>query len=1554
MQGSNATRDKTRPKKVLTTTDAVYDLDHNGVLDNVEQIIRRYDADGSGTFSLTEVRNIVHDLEAAKADAKRMHKIVSFSFLAVLLVCCTMLAITIIGNEISKDQDQSSSGKLLVKGTDTVVQTASADMAVATDGSLIQRCPPNADGSTTQCKATKLNTNALTPHALTSRVPNKYLQQLKTFEYVDPTDDAQTPKSVTVHGFTRKPQAGALCGSVVVLDTSEGNFILDDKHMYHADLELWINVAGMFDVGKRRRLQAKDVGAVNAVGIFGLFDAGSETFECTRSWMNETETIKPTSFKVPYSYTSYSIQSCWEEIKDVDRPQPGLNLAQPKGSEARCRSTYGPNAGKYKPGVSKDGKYITSISKVLITENQTVTIQRFPNHPFQVEVTVETKTIGGNMTQMYFQISDDEKHLRQRCFKQIVPDPQDPLASFDNLTISYLGTEGLLRRWAVSDKDNIPIGHYYDFNNESNGFPPHSVRYTFGGLTPEFSGERFIDMNTNMSEAAVQDWLDDEFAHAYLYDVVNDVGCGKADRLTNVPDIDDAFDENPDAVDYYTKQMVKSSNKELDELMQDTTFDVYWGATLQLQRLFASQATPTNSEASTEDASAQAATYPSIDFTDPYFWREVGTRNGITSISNVNSFWQDLAKAGTLKAPELSILQMTSALSGLPTNVLRSVPFPVDYVAKLHVAGVDGDSFTVSESVFSGTPQEYVQVGDVAQVVHANMTCGASFALTAVPGNGSRLFTALNMQSYGVTVGAKILVFENASKASGWNCNSSAAKIMSVPSCLAPAASSANDQAVCSAMDIALPSLGSVGSQVCRNTNISTGSCQYKSAQANSLAGRRRLHDVVHETSYEHVSTVFCASEKAACESSQQCSAELRAALSADKEPSSGSPQLLALSKCVVQKQTASSMIPADDDVENDDDVNVEYLAPFDIEATAGTEKLDLSRSGTCTAKANSAPEDFAICEAIGLHCDKMHRHAQNICENTETVSGAFCLFMADNTSAPHRRQLGGGGNIDPNSLAYWMKDQTQDVQPLVNRGQGVSIQTGSRKVYGSDHGIGSPALFPGIHKTLTFCDDASYSFSGAQCKDGPTVNGGTAKCANHNNRVCGIEEVHLGLSHKNPYRFLCKLLAADLMLSSITTIMGTGMLKDVCARKADSFTPCGAGEKDKRKYQQGISLLEDAHGFKPKTLRAKGLAQQLPEYISESSTYKARVYIRQCRRKCGGWRWSWSRGWYRRCYTRCRNVPQYRTRVRTQNTHIKCSSGVETGIKMHLVVPLDIIAAAAAMPHAHAHSHGHMTLKEFGKKLGKKLAKKLPKVGRAYYKNEGVKDSLPGRVLKAAMNLLQMPKFEWHVYAVGLLAEGQCMTPRPQYNINQARNQLDYKTLRLDVKNHLKLQMCDDRTFFSFAVGGIIEVDTSYHGVIKATRYDSGSSLGNWRFDKSSLDFALYGYAKLALYGGGCIGSCNFQGYKNGPWPERIRRSWWLPDCKEWTSVTGKAEVKWKAEITREPNTGDEMLAFKASATYKVTAKVVGLRFSISVKIPEVNAGGINVGQALREMSPI
>ena len=189
----------------------------------VRKMLKDYDTDGNGKFSTEEVETIVTYLMQAEKTARDMKYVAAAALVALLAVCASMLVMVMVGNEISKDQQQDETGLMTVKGTDVAVQVASSEMSVSADGVMVMRTAADHGRRMLQDDpgAMALRTApVITEHALSSRVPDRYLASLRNFMFTNPNDG--TSSNVQVNSFVRVPEVGAHCGSVVILQTSLG------------------------------------------------------------------------------------------------------------------------------------------------------------------------------------------------------------------------------------------------------------------------------------------------------------------------------------------------------------------------------------------------------------------------------------------------------------------------------------------------------------------------------------------------------------------------------------------------------------------------------------------------------------------------------------------------------------------------------------------------------------------------------------------------------------------------------------------------------------------------------------------------------------------------------------------------------------------------------------------------------------------------------------------------------------------------------------------------------------------------------------------------------------------------------------------------------------------------------------------------------------------------------------------------------------------------------------------------------------------------------------
>lgn len=116
----------TRPSYVTK-----FDVEHTGSLDALEKTMMKYDTEGTGSFTMSEVKAIVRDLEAAKSDARRTRKL-SFGLLAIVFAAIVVIfALVMAGNEASKESHVK--GNQLVGNDGGNIQTENSD--ITTDGS---------------------------------------------------------------------------------------------------------------------------------------------------------------------------------------------------------------------------------------------------------------------------------------------------------------------------------------------------------------------------------------------------------------------------------------------------------------------------------------------------------------------------------------------------------------------------------------------------------------------------------------------------------------------------------------------------------------------------------------------------------------------------------------------------------------------------------------------------------------------------------------------------------------------------------------------------------------------------------------------------------------------------------------------------------------------------------------------------------------------------------------------------------------------------------------------------------------------------------------------------------------------------------------------------------------------------------------------------------------------------------------------------------------------------------------------------------------------------
>ena len=93
---------------------AKLDIDNKGYLDSFERVIRKYDSNGDGSFSLNEIKNIVMDLKSEEAKAKSGIRLAGAIAALAVVAMAMMYAIVVGANESTKETRVASGSDVLV------------------------------------------------------------------------------------------------------------------------------------------------------------------------------------------------------------------------------------------------------------------------------------------------------------------------------------------------------------------------------------------------------------------------------------------------------------------------------------------------------------------------------------------------------------------------------------------------------------------------------------------------------------------------------------------------------------------------------------------------------------------------------------------------------------------------------------------------------------------------------------------------------------------------------------------------------------------------------------------------------------------------------------------------------------------------------------------------------------------------------------------------------------------------------------------------------------------------------------------------------------------------------------------------------------------------------------------------------------------------------------------------------------------------------------------------------------------------------------------------
>lgn len=263
----------------------------------------KYDVDGSGTLDEEETARALEDLVAKEVKARHQRWVMIVAVVVSLVVILANLGLSFAVVTLTKDSAVKDD-VLMSKATGDVVQTASADMEVAQDGTLLSRgdhlTPLRVSSTDTRVEGTRLvgmkgdtlatKSAPLETSALTATTPSEALQNLRKIQVV--SADTGASVSLEVNGWARVPGPAAADNSTaytgtVKLITPQGLITIDaDGDMTFDDVigSLFADLGFATDSTGRRLLSSSS-------SSIGLYDGWSGAPSC--SVFNLGYTFKP-------------------------------------------------------------------------------------------------------------------------------------------------------------------------------------------------------------------------------------------------------------------------------------------------------------------------------------------------------------------------------------------------------------------------------------------------------------------------------------------------------------------------------------------------------------------------------------------------------------------------------------------------------------------------------------------------------------------------------------------------------------------------------------------------------------------------------------------------------------------------------------------------------------------------------------------------------------------------------------------------------------------------------------------------------------------------------------------------------------------------------------------------------------------------------------------------------------------------------------------------------------------------------------------------------------
>jgi len=536
----------------------------------IVKILETWDLNQNGSVSIEELKAAAQAWRRQKQEATRQWRLI----VALLFICglgfVGMFVASWTAVEMSKEVTIHDHVLTARDGSPALIATL--DLTVE-NGVLVPRAAAEEAASRrlSECSSTGADANetcaptaavatrlAEVERRLSSTIPDHVLRNLDKINFQ--LADGVSTFTFRVEGFTRV-LAPSLCGSLVHFNVHDGMITLDDSNVYFDEslsmrfARLGLSLSEMTMHG--RRLQETTV----TYGLFSFFEE--------YNW-NCTTVSQPRSPSKPYT------------MKTVVR--------RPCATEQMCQSSL--LSSQAKPGYDEETNSILVEQTKVETEEFSMSIERYPNHPLQYRVTITDHV---QKTHRRFQVFNSSAHFcSNRSYEDAVGNATDTLSKYFPAYLGLHDIEGttVAFPWGPVQIPARQIRRFRLQPNEGEAVLPLPVDYEDDAATLLPTGLLFYgarDLPLDVEAIMVEYIREGEASGAADLRQTFDLWCSDVDAIVNLPVMMSPFTEEQTHIEFYTQELWKQEDGDDEGWLAAFAGELteglgsYWGRTLQAE-----------------------------------------------------------------------------------------------------------------------------------------------------------------------------------------------------------------------------------------------------------------------------------------------------------------------------------------------------------------------------------------------------------------------------------------------------------------------------------------------------------------------------------------------------------------------------------------------------------------------------------------------------------------------------------------------------------------------------------------------------------------------------------------------------------------------------------------------------------------------------------------------------------------------------------------------------------------------------------------------------------